>query len=280
MTNPFSLYPHLQFDCRNLDSASSLKRWFIFSNDCLLLNEKNGKLIIPCSVEPPLAATAIAYSRCIGRYADMVCMAVELRENSVAETYTHISLREAFQLLSNDSWGIAGRASQILDWHRQNRYCGSCGTGMQEQSKEFLKTCPQCGFLSYPRLSPAVIMSIIRDNEILLGRSPHFPSGMYSTLAGFVEPGETLEDAVRREIKEEVNIDVTKIRYVASQPWPFPHSLMIGFSTRYAGGELQIDKEELEDAGWFSPDQMPRLPSSKSVARLLIDHFLDQYEER
>lgn len=120
-----------------------------------------------------------------------------------------------------------------------------------------------------------MIMSVVRDNAILLGRSPRFPTGMFSVLAGFVEPGETLEEAVAREVKEETNIDIDDIRYIASQPWPFPHSLMVGFSARYAGGEIEADGDELEDAGWFTPNDLPRLPSKISIARRLIDLFLE-----
>ena len=123
-------------------------------------------------------------------------------------------------------------------------------------------------------------MSIVREKEILLARSPHFPKGMYSTLAGFVEPGETLEETVIREIREEVNVDISDIIYVGSQPWPFPHSLMIGFTTLYAGGDLQIDNNEIEDAQWFSIDNLPVLPTPISIARHLIELFIKNANSR
>ncbi len=145
---------------------------------------------------------------------------------------------------------------------------------MENRKTELARICPACGFISFPRLSPAVIMSIIKEDHILLARSPRFPSGMYSTLAGFVEPGETLEEAVKREVREEVNIRIGNISYVASQPWPFPHSIMIGFSADYAGGEIEIDGDEIEDAGWFSVEDLPILPSKITIARLLIDRFV------
>lgn len=163
---------------------------------------------------------------------------------------------------------------QILHWHKEHCFCGKCGTAMKNRKTELAKICPACEFVSFPRLSPAVIMSVTRGNQILLGRAPRFPPGMYSTLAGFVEPGETLEEAVKREVREEVNIRINNIQYVASQPWPFPHSIMIGFSASYVDGEIEIDNHELEDAKWFSVRNLPALPSKITIARLLIDNFI------
>jgi NAD+ diphosphatase len=145
---------------------------------------------------------------------------------------------------------------------------------MKIRRVELSKICPACKFISFPRLSPAVIMSVVRGKEILLARSPRFPAGMYSTLAGFVEPGETLEETVAREVQEEVNVEVCNIRYIDSQPWPFPHSLMIGFSAQYAGGDIRVDNNEIEDAQWFSRDNLPLLPTRMSIARHLIELFI------
>ena len=145
---------------------------------------------------------------------------------------------------------------------------------MKNRRTEIAKICPACKFISFPRLSPAVIMSVVRGKEILLARSPRFPAGMYSTLAGFVEPGETLEETVAREVREEVNVEVCKIKYIDSQPWPFPHSLMIGFSAQYASGDIRTDNNEIEDAQWFSRDNLPLLPTRMSIARHLIELFI------
>ena len=127
--------------------------------------------------------------------------------------------------------------------------------------------------LFYPRLSPAVIVLVKRENEVLLARSPGFPEGMYSVLAGFVEPGESIEETIGREVREEVGIEVENLRYFGSQPWPFPNSLMIGFTTNYAGGELRIEPAEIEDAGWYRVDSLPKLPPKVSIARAMIDSF-------
>jgi NAD+ diphosphatase len=139
---------------------------------------------------------------------------------------------------------------------------------------ERAKECPQCGLLAFPRLSPAIIVLVQRRHELLLARPYHFPPGLYSVIAGFVEPGETLEEAVVREVREEVNLAIKDIRYFGSQPWPFPHSLMIGFTATHAGGEISIDDAEIEDAGWFKADALPTLPGKISIARKLIDWFL------
>ena len=130
--------------------------------------------------------------------------------------------------------------------------------------------------VSFPRISPAIIVLVERDGKALLARSPRFKEGLFSTLAGFVEPGETLEDAVRREVKEEAGIDVKNIRYFGSQPWPFPDSLMVGFTAEYAGGEIKIDDNEILDARWFSAEDMPEIPGKISIARALIDYFLEK----
>jgi NAD+ diphosphatase len=141
--------------------------------------------------------------------------------------------------------------------------------------------CPACGHLHFPRLAPAVIVLIERDREMLLARSPGFTPGVYSTIAGFVEPGESLEDTVHREIWEEVGVEVEDVRYFGSQPWPFPHSLMVGFVARWKSGDIRIDEKEIEDARWFTPEKLPPgLPSPMSIARRLVDDFLGRVAAR
>lgn len=176
---------------------------------------------------------------------------------------------------------LATRAIQIVEWDRDHHFCGRCGGVNESHPEERSKHCPRCSLTQYPRLAPAVIVLVERHldgrpPEMLLARSPQFPPGMFSTLAGFVEPGERLEDTVAREIREEVGIEVHDIRYFGSQPWPFPHSLMVGFRARHAAGELSIDGEEIVEAGWFDAEALPRIPPHVSIARALIDAFLDQ----
>jgi|SRR6185369_4033274 len=183
-------------------------------------------------------------------------------------------LRRLWGKLDEEAWQLAGRAVQILDWDRNHRFCGRCGTPTEASPDERSRTCPSCGLQHFPRLSPAVIVLVTRGDELLLARSPHFAPGVYSTLAGFVEPGESLEDTVAREIHEEVGVTLSDVRYFGSQPWPFPNSLMVGFTAQWAAGELQPQPGEIEDARWFHPDALPLLPAPMSIARKLIDDFL------
>ena len=168
---------------------------------------------------------------------------------------------------------MAGRAKQIVGWNATHRFCGRCRGKTAHLSGELARRCTRCGMLHYPRLSPAVIVLVRDGSRVLLARSPGFPAGMYSVLAGFVEPGESIEEAVEREVREEVGIEVTGVRYFGSQPWPFPNSLMIGFTAEYAGGEISADPTEIEDAGWYDAGEFPPLPPRVSIARAMIDDF-------
>lgn len=182
-----------------------------------------------------------------------------------------VPVRSLFALVGAEAFALAGRATQLMDWRRNHRYCGRCATPTTMKSDEFAMSCPQCGLLAYPRISPAVMVLIERGNELLLARSPHFRPGMFSALAGFVEAGETLEQAAVREVREEVGVEIANLRYFSSQPWPFPDSLMLAFFADYAGGEIVPDPSEIEDAGWFARDALPPLPDPVSIARRLID---------
>ncbi len=252
--------------------------WFIYCQEKLALYKDTIPNSIPVMKNLPFADDDMLYSRSIGIYEQKQCLVVEIRDSTLLpEEFTLVPLRKAYQLISPDLWTIAGRAVQFLHWHSEHRFCGKCGNKMVELQSEPAKKCPHCDFLAYPRVTPVVIMSVTWDDKILLGRAARFPKGMYSPLSGFVEAGEILEEAVRREIMEEAGLQVNDIQYVASQPWPFPQSLMLGFTARYQSGEIKVDTTELEDARWFSAEAMPkRLPSRMSIARILIDQFLDR----
>jgi NAD+ diphosphatase len=183
------------------------------------------------------------------------------------------ALRAMHGELGEELFTLAGRAMQIVEWDRTHRFCGRCGTRMDDAENERAKRCPACGLLSFPRLSPAVITLVERGDEALLARHTRSTDGTYAMLAGFVEPGESLEEAVQREIREETGIAVDRITYFGSQPWPFPHSLMIGFFAQYAGGEIRVDGEEIADAQWFHATAMPKVPAKLSISRKLIDAY-------
>jgi NAD+ diphosphatase len=185
-------------------------------------------------------------------------------------------LRSLFAHLPEDVLAVAGTAMQVVAWDQNHRFCGRCGVRTEVAVDERVRRCPECGLVAFPRISPAIIVLIERDGAILMARHQRFPEGMYGLIAGFVEPGETLEEAARREIMEEVGLTVSNLQYAGSQPWPFPHSLMVGFTARWESGEIQPDPVEIEDARWFRPDALPVLPSKMSIARRLIDAYVAQ----
>jgi NAD+ diphosphatase len=184
------------------------------------------------------------------------------------------NVRELSSLLSREDLAAAMFAVRIIDFIRTTRFCGQCGKETLPSLQERARVCPTCGLIIYPRTSPAIIVLVQREGRILLAASPRFPPGLHSILAGFVEPCETLEDAVHREVREETGIEVTNIRYLGSEPWPFPNSLMIGFVADYAGGEMVIDNNEIISAGWFDRTSLPDLPSKISISRSIIDWWI------
>jgi NAD+ diphosphatase len=198
-------------------------------------------------------------------------------ESSSLDDHRLGDLRSLHGVLSDDEWNIAGRATQMLEWQRDHQFCGRCGRANEAVRNTRAMRCSADGTMAFPRLSPAVIVLIERsDGCCLLGRNRGWDIPMYSTLAGFVEPGETLEDTVRREVFEEVGVRVDNIRYFGSQPWPFPNSLMLGFVAEWVEGEITVDGDEVIDAQWFRPDDLPMIPPPMSIARQLIDDWLDR----
>jgi NAD+ diphosphatase len=186
-----------------------------------------------------------------------------------------VALRQLYGAIDEEQFAVAGRALGITTWDRDHAHCGRCGTPTERSTSERVRTCPKCGFAAYPRLSPAVIMLVERDGKCLLARNARTKMPFFSTLAGFVEVGETLEQAVSREVHEEAGIVISDISYFGSQPWPFTSSLMIGFTTQWASGEIHADPTEIMEAAWFSPDALPVIPPRLSIARELIDSFVN-----
>ncbi|MDB4950912.1 MAG: nudC [Gemmatimonadetes bacterium] len=204
-------------------------------------------------------------------------MVVELAESVEAPAGAAFhGLRGLHGVLDDELYRMAGRAVQVMEWDRSHLFCSRCGTAAERVEGELAKRCPACGKTDYPRITPAVIVRIESGDgsRVLLARGPQFAPGVYSTIAGFVEPGESLEEAVAREVREEVGVEVAEIRYFGSQPWPYPHSLMVGFTARYAGGELRLQESEVEDAKWFGVDDMPLVSPPLSIARVLIDDWV------
>jgi NAD+ diphosphatase len=207
--------------------------------------------------------------------------AVDVPEGADPSDGAGVDLRRLFTMVDETTWAATGRAVQLVEWARTHRYCGRCATPTVRSEHMLSMECPNCGLQAFPRLSPAMITLVTRgpdgrDQEVLLARGVGWPEGTLSCLAGFVEAGETLEDCVVREVREEVGVTVDDVRYQSSQPWPFPHSLMIGFRARYSSGEIVLDETEIAEARWYRRDEMPGLPHSISISRRLIDAWVHE----
>ena len=251
--------------------------WFAFQGDKLLVRQEPNGVAIPLLADFAELRLPVLRQHYLGQLDRYDCYTVELAEGITPPAgMAFEGLRQVYGRMDEDLFWAAGRAVQIIDWDRTHQFCGRCGIRTKLHPTERAKECPQCGLLHFPRLAPAIIVLVERGHEMLLARARRFPTAMYSTLAGFVEPGETLEEAVLREVKEESGITVRDIRYFGSQPWPFPHSLMVGFTAVYESGEITLGDEENIDAGWFSADNLPPLPGKISIARRLIDWFLEK----
>ena len=250
---------------------------FVFFNDEVVVKKQEEVILIPTVWDimhlNKLEATALQY---IGTFSGKSYFAAKITSKDAFAEFTFLKLRNAAESITEEYGALTFRAYHILNWLKNNKFCGCCGHAMQvaAQPQEFAIKCVTCGHLVYPRISPAIIVAVIKENRILLAHSSRFPAGRYSVLAGFAEPGETLEDCVRREIREEVGIEVADIRYFGSQPWPFPDSLMIAFTAQFASGELTVDNNEIVSADWFPATALPEIPARGSISRQLIDWFV------
>ncbi len=222
----------------------------------------------------PVGDVASEHAIFLGELDGAACFAFHHSVAPPLDDAEAVPLRQLFGALSDDDFAIAARALGLTSWDYDHRFCGRCGAPTVRSATERLRTCTRCGHGAYPRISPAVIVLVERDGRALLGRNARFPLPFFSTLAGFVEVGETLEECVAREVREEAGVEVRDVSYFGSQPWPFSGSLMIGFTAQWAAGEIVADPTELAEAGWFAPDALPMVPPRLSIARALIDDFV------
>lgn len=250
--------------------------WYIVKNDELLVTvDADGQAHLPQIPNLDHLHLTPVRTQYLGQLDGVPCYAAELAPSvPLPEGFSFQRLRPLFEMLPEEIFWVAARAVHLMYWDHTHQYCGQCGHPTEQMLEERAKRCPQCGFTSYPRISPAIIVAVVKGQELLLAHAKRFASDMYSVIAGFVEPGETFEECVRREVKEEVGIDVAEIQYFGSQPWPFPDSLMVAFTAQYAGGELQADGVEVTDAKWCTVENLPTIPGKISVARKLIDWFV------
>ena len=238
----------------------------VFAGNELVLNGDD----LP-SLDDVGGASALDGAIGIGAWRGRTVYAVALDQDPLPPGLRKIGLRTVFGELGAEIFAIASRAAQILIWDRENRFCGACGTETRRVEGTAARVCPNCGLRHYPRISPVIMVLIYRDREILLARNQRNPNGVFSAVAGFVEVGETLEETLVREVREEVGVEVRDIRYFGSQSWPFPHSLMIAFTAAYAGGTIEPDGEEIVEAAFFDIDTLPPTPpAGLSIASRLI----------
>lgn len=254
------------------EPADTPALFFVFNQNELAVT-KNGT--IPVLPANHAIQQSVIRSIYLGTQNGQPCYAGELKpEHTLAEDWSWSGIKPLHGNLSEEQYALVGHASQIVTWDLSHQFCPKCGTPAHPADHEKCKHCPACGYRSYPRISPSIIVAISRGAELLMARGRHFPEGMFSLIAGFVDAGETLEEAVVREVREETGLQIKNIRYHSSQPWPFPHSLMVGFTAEYAGGTLTPCPIELEAAGWYTAENMPTIPGKSAISRRLIDDFL------
>lgn len=248
----------------------------IFNNDEILTRKTNQEIIITLQ-EIYQKNYLISNNFHLGTLNNLNLHAIELVSTLRTDgTFCWTPVRAILENMSQDLILRITKAKQLLHWNKISQYCGLCGSSTKLSSFETAKVCTKCENVHYPSGTPAIIVLITRKNEILLGRSRRFTKGVYSAIAGFISPAETAEQAVIREVKEEVGLQIEDITYFGSQPWPFPNSFMLAYYARYASGELTIDSNELEDAQWFNIKNLPQLPYRSSIARKLIDYVIEQ----
>lgn len=221
----------------------------------------------------------VIFEHYLGDLAGVPIYASEVDPNAdEPEGYEFQPLRSFLGQVDEPVFNLIGKAKQLTDWYNDNRYCGQCGHETIASDFDRSRKCPRCGRLFYPRLSPSIIVLVTRGDELLLARNVHARGGFYSTIAGFVEPGEAIEETVHREVMEEVGVRIKNLQYFGSQPWPFPDSLMLGFHAEYMSGELRLQAEEIADAKWFHYHDLPNRPVRVSIAGQLIEDYIRRLE--
>lgn len=251
--------------------------WYVFCKTDLLLEKRNdGSHTIPFQENPPTEVKEWTTIHNItmpdGEHLKTYRISSPVIEN---EHYVMSGLRASFRLLPNDLYLKAGKCAEILYWDANTKYCGVCG-GPMKLHTDISKRCENCGKEVWPQLATAIIVLISRGDEVLMVHANNFKGDFYGLIAGFVETGENLEEAVNREVMEETGIRIKNIRYFKSQPWPYPCGLMVGFFAEYVSGDIHLQRSELSSGGWFSRDNMPVIPEKVSLARMLIDEWLKE----
>jgi NAD+ diphosphatase len=252
--------------------------WFIIQrNEFLLLNNT-----LPNELDIASLSTHFIRRFRLGAFQGSEYRCAELPQDlKINEEFNVVPVRQALSLFSTEQFGIGVKAYSVINWDKNHQFCGRCGTPTVHPGKNFERICPACKISFFPRISPSIIVLIHKKDQLVMARSPHFLPGVYGLIAGFVEIGESLEEAVHREVEEEVGLQIKNLNYFGSQPWPFPDSLMVAFTAEYAAGEIKIDQDEIEEAGWYNYDNLPGRPSTAvSIASRLLDSFINECKQK
>jgi NAD+ diphosphatase len=249
--------------------------WFFLFQGSKIMARFNadGEFIPVGHDEPLLESLRHDAKHYMGDMAGTHCFAVDVSDVPGED---FVDLRSLFGRIDNLMFSLVARGIQIVDWYQGHQYCGRCGGPNESHGSDRALVCRDCGIHAYPRISPSIIVLIHKGDQVLLARNHRFPEGMYSTLAGFVEPGESIEGTLRREVFEEVGVNVHELEYLGSQSWPFPNSLMLGFHAEYHSGEIVLQEEEIADARWFNVSDLPDIPGNMAISRWLIDTYLNR----
>ena len=256
---------------------SDLEKIFFVLKDQSFLTINGSNLAVLTNDEYTWSGMETLQDFFLGYIENKACYAVELTQSSPILADTQLNpMRALLGSLPDNLFTICSRSLQLIDWFKHHQFCGICGKKMNIHQAERAMTCSCNTNLIYPRISPCIIVLVTKGDDLLLAHNKNFPGKFYSTLAGFIEAGETSEEAIHREIEEEVNIKVKNIQYYGSQSWPFPSQLMLGYHAEYLSGEIQPDGNEIDEANWFNYKQLPSVPSGKiSISGRLIEHFLE-----
>ena len=241
-------------------------------NDYLFIFNGNRELYLDNDKQLPKTLDNFNVNFClyIGEYKNKKAFVVNVESNE-----SFYSLKEVYEI-NPEIYHIAGKAVLVNDWYLSHRFCGRCGTPTQLDEKDMMLKCPKCSQVHYPRIAPAIIVAIRKDDRLLMAKHSYHDSIKYALIAGFVEPGESIEEAVHREVLEEVGIKIKNLKYQRSQSWPFPNSLMLAFTAEYKSGNIKVDGDEILKAKWFKKEEITRYDSDISISDWLIENFINQ----
>lgn len=252
--------------------------WMVFQGSRVLVCDDSSQSFFPELKDAGWLGMPETARHFVGYWMGKGVFAIAVQGGATAPDGYHFEdLRRVLGQIPDELFAVTGRALQILEWDASHRFCGRCGTATTAHPRgERAMACPACHASYYPRINPCMIVLVTRGEELLLARAQRFSTPMYSTLAGFVEAGESVEETLVREVREEVGVDVRNARYFGSQPWPFPSNLMLGFHAEYAGGDIVVQEEEIADARFFHYSQLPMIPPRGSIAHALIQDFVSR----